>query len=451
MNTPEKITAKIRQEDPLELLNPYRPSCRVVSVAFILFCRPSFSVHRLQTRSAPPLILPDTSASRAPLFPRPLLPTLAVDTMPGRTLPSFTAAQVASHSSAKSCYVTVGRKVYDVTDFLDAHPGGSDLVLEYAGKDIEDILKDESSHAHSEAAYEVLDDSLVGFLAGANGAAANGKATANGAANGKEVNPRTGMSSEEDLSKDTDIADDYKTHKFLDLSKPLLMQVWNGGFTKEFYLEQVHRPRHYRGGASAPLFGNFLEPLSKTPWWLIPIMWVPPVVYGLYISSEGFDSKITQALWWVSGLAIWTLLEYILHRFLFHLDEWLPDNRVGLTMHFLLHGIHHYLPMDKYRLVMPPTLFIALATPFWKLAHTLFYWDWSVATTVYCGGIFGYICYDLTHYFLHHQNLPLWYKQLKKYHLEHHFLDYQNGFGVTSRFWDTVFGTELQPRVIKTQ
>jgi len=56
----------------------------------------------------------------------------------------------------------------------------------------------------------------------------------------------------------------------------------------------------------------------------------------------------------------------------------------------------------------------------------------------------------MTHYFLHHQNLPLWYKQLKKYHLAHHFLDYELGFGVTTKFWDTIFGTELQP-LIKTK
>jgi 4-hydroxysphinganine ceramide fatty acyl 2-hydroxylase len=48
--------------------------------------------------------------------------------------------------------------------------------------------------------------------------------------------------------------------------------------------------------------------------------------------------------------------------------------------------------------------------------------------------------------------LPPWYQELKKYHLKHHFADYQNGFGVTSRFWDWVFGTELEssaPKVIK--
>ena len=42
-------------------------------------------------------------------------------------------------------------------------------------------------------------------------------------------------------------------------------------------------------------------------------------------------------------------------------------------------------------------------------------------------------------------SLPSPYKQLKKYHLQHHYADYENGFGVTSRFWDKVFNTELGP------
>jgi 4-hydroxysphinganine ceramide fatty acyl 2-hydroxylase len=99
--------------------------------------------------------------------------------------------------------------------------------------------------------------------------------------------------------------------------------------------------------------------------------------------------------------------------------------------------------MDKYRLVLPPTLFLALVGPFWKLANAIFYNNPYWAGTAFCGGMFGYTLYDMTHYFLHHENLPFWYKDLKKYHLAHHFLDYELGFGVTSRFWDRVFGTEL--------
>ncbi|ATY66739.1 Cytochrome heme-binding site [Cordyceps militaris] len=356
--------------------------------------------------------------------------------MPSRTLPTFTAAEVATHSSAASCYVTIGNKVYDVTDFVDSHPGGADLLIDYAGRDVADILKDATSHPHSEAAYEVLDDSLVGFVR---------SPTADGPASEQEpgAHPRTGMSCEADLSVDTDTVADFKTHRFLDLGKPLFWQVWNGGFGKASYLEQVHRPRQYKGGASAPIFGNFLEPLTKTPWWMIPTVWLPCVLSGLYISNQGLQNPLAVASYWAFGLSLWSLIEYCMHRFLFHLDDHLPDNRVFITSHFLLHGIHHYLPMDRYRLVLPPALFLILAPPFWQLTRALFFYSKHAALAVYCGGVFGYICYDVTHYFLHHKNLPPWYKELKTYHLRHHFLDYEAGFGVTSRFWDRVFGTAL--------
>jgi len=386
--------------------------------------------------------------------------------MPGKTLPTIPRADVESHNSAKSCYVTLGTKVIDITSFIDDHPGGGDLILEYAGKDVSEIMNDEVSHFHSEAAYEILDDNLIGFVPtdpviktavesdhpdnivplppskdGLKELKQNGVAAE---MNGRPVYA-TGMSSADDLSKETDLSADYKTHKFLDLNRPLFMQMLRSDFSKEFYLEQVHRPRHYKGGDSAPLFGNFLEPLSKTAWYIVPILWLPWVAYGTYLGYNGLSGFVETAAYWLTGLFLWTLVEYILHRCLFHLDKYLPNHPIALTIHFLLHGIHHYLPMDKYRLVMPPTLFVALATPFWKLAHTVFFYNWHAATSVFCGGIFGYISYDLTHYFLHHRNLPSYYRELKKYHLQHHFMDYENGFGVTSRLWDRVFGTELPP------
>ncbi|KPI34314.1 uncharacterized protein AB675_8985, partial [Cyphellophora attinorum] len=151
-------------------------------------------------------------------------------------------------------------------------------------------------------------------------------------------------------------------------------------------------------------------------------------------------------------LFLWTLVEYLLHRFLFHVDEYMPDHPLALTAHFLLHGIHHYLPMDRYRLVMPPTLFIALATPFYKLAHTVFWYDWYAAVMVFSGGIFGYVCYDCTHYFLHHKTLPAYVRELKKYHLAHHYQNFELGFGVTSKFWDYIWGTQLEyAKPLKTQ
>ncbi|KAJ7068640.1 FMN-dependent dehydrogenase-domain-containing protein [Mycena amicta] len=42
---------------------------------------------------------------------------------------------VAQHNSRQSCWIIVHGKVYDVTEFLDEHPGGSKIILKYAGKD----------------------------------------------------------------------------------------------------------------------------------------------------------------------------------------------------------------------------------------------------------------------------------------------------------------------------
>ncbi|THV06212.1 hypothetical protein K435DRAFT_773404 [Dendrothele bispora CBS 962.96] len=43
--------------------------------------------------------------------------------------------EVAQHSSRESCWIIVHGNVYDVTEFLDDHPGGSKIILKYAGKD----------------------------------------------------------------------------------------------------------------------------------------------------------------------------------------------------------------------------------------------------------------------------------------------------------------------------
>ncbi|KAH8704228.1 putative mitochondrial cytochrome b2 [Talaromyces proteolyticus] len=47
----------------------------------------------------------------------------------------FDAAEVAKHNTADSCWVILYGKVYDVTDFMDSHPGGVKVILKLAGTD----------------------------------------------------------------------------------------------------------------------------------------------------------------------------------------------------------------------------------------------------------------------------------------------------------------------------
>jgi L-lactate dehydrogenase (cytochrome) len=46
----------------------------------------------------------------------------------------LTLKEVAKHNSRDSCWVIIERRAYDLTDFLDDHPGGSGVILRYGGK-----------------------------------------------------------------------------------------------------------------------------------------------------------------------------------------------------------------------------------------------------------------------------------------------------------------------------
>lgn len=356
-----------------------------------------------------------------------------------KSLPLITKSELAKLSaseSPKQIFVTLdNRKVYNVTEFIDAHPGGGDLIEEYAGKDVSEIMADEISHAHSDSAYEMLnDDYLVAVLA------TDDEEEHLLSDSNRESFTLLLSGSSSSHTVVTDFSKDYAQNKFLDLNKPLLWQVLFGKFEKEFYLEQVHKPRHY-GNGSAPIFGNFLEPLSKTPWFVVPLLWIPVDMYVVSVALSGLNGFGVFGLY-ALGLFIWTFLEYLLHRFLFHLDEYLPNNQIAFTLHFLLHGVHHYLPMDRLRLVMPPALLVILTTPLYHFAHFVFR-DYYMGLSVFAGAFMGYILYDVTHYSLHHHRLPQYFKELKTYHLDHHYKNYELGFGVTSKFWDKIFGTEL--------
>ncbi|CAI8603650.1 unnamed protein product [Vicia faba] len=59
------------------------------------------------------------------------------------------------------------------------------------------------------------------------------------------------------------------------------------------------------------------------------------------------------------GIFVWTLAEYLLHRFLFHVQT---KSYWGNTLHYLLHGCHHKHPMDSLRLVFPPAAAAIIAS-----------------------------------------------------------------------------------------
>src|SRR5438132_13106866 len=142
---------------------------------------------------------------------------------------------------------------------------------------------------------------------------------------------------------------------------------------------------------------DLVESLSRvhpaTPF----VIYLPFIAGSLYLAFSRMQlSAFSVAELFVFGLGIWTLLEYIIHRYVFHYE---PSSRLGKQLHFVVHGVHHDYPNDAKRLVMPPSVSIPLAILFWALfAITL----GRFAPAVSAGFGFGYICYDSIHYAIHH-------------------------------------------------
>lgn len=266
---------------------------------------------------------------------------------------TYSSEEVQRHSSEDSCWVIHNNKVYDMTSFVQDHPGGEEYILDHAGQDVTLIMKDELSHLHTEGAYEMMEEFLVGTLASSSSTTTTKTSVNDQSVLHKRSPVKTTTATEvskededDEYHKPTDLVADKKT-KFLDLSQPLLWQLWNSDYSKAFYLEQVHIPRHLVG--SAKIFGSpFLEVFTKTPWYMVPVFWLPIIAYNVNQSLQAGLTNEQAGTIFFGGMLFWTLAEYTIHRFLFHVDDMLPDSTFWLVAHFLLHGIHHYLPMDRY-------------------------------------------------------------------------------------------------------
>ena len=187
------------------------------------------------------------------------------------------------------------------------------------------------------------------------------------------------------------------------------------------------------------------ETLTKMPPWIVPVLYVPAMLHCC-VQSIGPTFGPGMLLWWaffIAGLATWAHIEYALHRFVFH---WATKNYWLNTLHFLLHGIHHLSPNDPERLVFPPVLAIPITLVIANSVRA--YVGWSHGNAMVAGGIFGYMNYDMTHWFIHHRKPTSWlYSWLKRCHTHHHYRNHDVNFGISpaAKVLDFVFGTHVSP------
>jgi len=73
----------------------------------------------------------------------------------------YTLEDVAQHNEKKSTWLVIHDLVYDVTKFLEEHPGGEEVLLEMAGKDATESFEDVG---HSTDARELMNEYKIGEL-----------------------------------------------------------------------------------------------------------------------------------------------------------------------------------------------------------------------------------------------------------------------------------------------
>lgn len=191
---------------------------------------------------------------------------------------------------------------------------------------------------------------------------------------------------------------------------------------------------------------DFLEFFSHVSPVTIVVIWLPVTLYFLIRAinlAPAGRFPVFIPVGFLLGLFLWTLAEYLLHRFLFHMPAKTPQME---RISFLFHGVHHAQPQLKTRLVMPPIVAVPLAAIFFGLFYLVSGVIFNAPEWVgplFSGFIVGYLIYDLTHYATHHFPMRSGYaKYIKRYHMQHHYKTPDRRFGVSSPLWDVVFQTK---------
>jgi len=73
----------------------------------------------------------------------------------------FSYSDVSAHATKKDLFIVIHDNVYNVSSFIDEHPGGEEVLLDVAGQDATEAFEDVG---HSDEAREILHGLHVGKL-----------------------------------------------------------------------------------------------------------------------------------------------------------------------------------------------------------------------------------------------------------------------------------------------
>jgi dihydroceramide fatty acyl 2-hydroxylase len=139
---------------------------------------------------------------------------------------------------------------------------------------------------------------------------------------------------------------------------------------------------------------------------------------------------LTDALIFIAGLFAWTIVEYVIHGVLAH------SHRTFVTP---LHNGHHLDPRAVFamRAYIPTAVVLIVLSIIFGTAPGMI---------LLFGIVAGFVVYEFVHYRIHFATPSCAVEErLRARHLAHHVKEPDAIFGVTTRIWDVVFGTEPEP------
>ena len=164
-------------------------------------------------------------------------------------------------------------------------------------------------------------------------------------------------------------------------------------------VKRVEKPSN---SGTGKMFDNpFLERLTRTHI-AVPIGLFVTIASVLIFwgNTREMMSLVSLFALFLIGWLAFTLVEYVVHKFVFHMST---DTKAREDLQYKFHGIHHDYPKDKDRLAMPPVMSLTIST------LLFFVFKLAMGTAVFGflpGFIFGYAMYLFVHYIVHAYQPP---------------------------------------------
>lgn len=142
----------------------------------------------------------------------------------------------------------------------------------------------------------------------------------------------------------------------------------------------------------------------------------------------------------ILGALTWTLLEYVIHRFLGHHRK-LRGNPFGIE-HVRHHAEGGYFAPSWKKGLVALIFGVVLGVPSALLVG-------GVGIAFVAGLLGWYLLYETLHRLEHvHGGIGPYGRWARRHHFTHHFVDPRSNHGVTTPLWDLVFRTYRRPTTI---